>query len=403
MTNTNRLDAWHLPEPDAAILIRLQAQGAGTDEIEVLHLYGHGPVDHGLPVSANNFQIVLILQLAKVDGFHLEGAFHLVHGEGTARRQGLLPSPTEVLYLGREEEGKLGQLVRHQKLVNEILPLLELRQVHLGHARDAVMVDRLNDQLGILQQVGRDRIAVQAKERADDGLGGGSLDEGLPVDVDAGVELVVLAEMVEGGQRAEVAVAQNYASTTGAIAERNPQDTVLVRSVLGSLKPDGGLRAVLVVFVDDPELVARRTHFLEHPQVALRNEGPTALPVPDELDDVDATLVQFGEIELPLGAQHGGILVLEDPLPGRGQTVQVDRGVDGLEVSAVEVEGIDLESLHQERVDVLDGELELHRFVRLEELLVVCGEIEIYPVLEGVDRNRGQHGVPLLGISDACR
>ena len=323
-----------------------------------------------------------------MDGFHLEGAFHLVHGEGTARRQGLLPSPTEVLYLGREEEGKLGQLVRHQKLVNEILPLLELRQVHLGHARDAVMVDRLDDQLGILQQVGRDRIAVQAKERTDDGLGDGSLDEGLPVDVDAGVELVVLAKMVEGGQRAEVTVAQDYASTTGAIAERNPQDTVLVRSVLGSLQPDCGLRAVLVVFVDYPELVARRTHFLEHPQVALRDECPTALPVADELDDVDATLVQFGEIELPLGSQHGGILVLEDPLPGRRQTVQVDRGVDGLEVSAVEVEGVDLEGLDQERVDVLDGELELHRLVRLEELLVVGGEIEVYPVLEGVYSSR---------------
>ena len=77
--------------------------------------------------------------------------------------------------------------------------------------------------------------------------------------------------------------------------------------------------------------------------------------------------------------------------------------VSRFQVSAVEVEGIDLESLHQERVDVLDGELELHRFVRLEELLVVCGEIEIYPVLEGVDRNRGQHGVPLFGIAEASR
>ena len=61
MANTNRLDAWHLSEPDAAILVCLQAQGAGTDEIEVLHLYGHGSVDHGLPVSAKNIQIVLIL------------------------------------------------------------------------------------------------------------------------------------------------------------------------------------------------------------------------------------------------------------------------------------------------------------------------------------------------------
>ena len=194
--------------------------------------------------------------------------------------------------------------------MNEILPLLELRQIHLGHARDAVMVNRLDDQLGILQQVGRDRIAVQAKERTDDGLGGGSLDEGLPVDVDAGVEFVVLAEMVEGGQGAEVTVAKDYASTTGAIAERNPQDTVLVRGIFGAFQPDGGLRAVFVVFVDDPELVARRTHFLENPQVALRDEGPTALPVPDELDDVDATLVQFGEIELPLGRSMGASLYL---------------------------------------------------------------------------------------------
>ena len=86
MTNTNPLDAWHLPEPDATILVRLQAQGPGTDEIEVLDLCGHGPVDHGLAVSTKNVQIVLILKLTKVDGFHLEGAFHLVHGEGTIAR-----------------------------------------------------------------------------------------------------------------------------------------------------------------------------------------------------------------------------------------------------------------------------------------------------------------------------
>ena len=188
--------------------------------------------------------------------------------------------------------------------------------------------------------------------------------------------------MVEGGQCTEVTVAQDYAPTTGTVAERNPQNTVLVRSVLGSLQPDCGLRAILVVFVDDPELVARRTHFLENPQVALRDECTTALPVADELDDVDATLVKFGEIELPLGSPHGGILVLEDSLPGRRQTVQVDRGVAGLEVSAVEVEGVDLESLDQKRVDVLDGELELHRLVRLEELLVFGGKIEVDPILE---------------------
>ena len=219
------------------------------------------------------------------------------------------------------------------------------------------MVNRLHDEFCILQKFGRNRIAVQAKERADDDLGGGSLDEGLPVDVDAGVEFVVLPEMIKDCQGTEFTVAKDYASATGTVAERNPQYTVPVRGIFGAFQPDGGLCPIFVVFVDYPELVASRTHFLENPQVALRDEGTTALSVPDELDDVDATLVQFGEIELPLGSQHGGILVLDDSFPCRRQTVQIDRGVDGLEVSAVEVEGVDLESLHQERVDVLDGEL----------------------------------------------
>ncbi len=85
-----------------AILVRLQAQHAGTDEIEVLDLYGHGPVDHGLPVSAKNVQIVITLQLTKVDGFHLEGAFHLVHGEGTIARQAFLCGAAKVLHFARE-------------------------------------------------------------------------------------------------------------------------------------------------------------------------------------------------------------------------------------------------------------------------------------------------------------
>ncbi len=127
------------------------------------------------------------------------------------------------------------------------------------------MVNRLDDQLGILQQFGRNRIAVQAKEWANDGLGGGPLDEGLPVDVDADVEFVVLAEMVEGGQGTEVTVAKDYASATGTVAERNPQDAVLVRGIFGAFQPDSGLRPIFVVFVDYPELVAGRTHFLENP------------------------------------------------------------------------------------------------------------------------------------------
>ena len=160
-----------------------------------------------------------------------------------------------------------------------------------------------------------------------------------------GVELVALCEVIELGEGAERAVPEDEVSFSGPVGERDADDTLLVGGIFGSLQPDTCLGPLLVLLVGDPEFVSCRADLLEYSKVSLGHEGPAAFAVSDELDDVDSGLVQFRKIEGAHRSEHGGVLVLEHPLPGCAQAVEVDGRVDGLQVSRVVVEGVDFECL----------------------------------------------------------
>ena len=269
--------------------------------------------------------------------------------------------------------------------MNEVLSLFEFREVDFHHARSAVVIGRMDKQLGLLQKVGRNRVSVEAKKGAKDHLGRRSLDQTFPVEVNGGVQLVALGEMVKLGESAKGTVPQNQVPSARSVAEWDIDDTFLVLRIFRSLEPYGCLGTFCVVPVHDPEFVPGWTDFFQNSEIPLRNEGSAALSVPDELDYVDARLFQFREVKVPLRPEHGRFLVLDDTFPSCAQSVQVDRGVDRPEVSGIMIEGIDLEGLDQESLDILDRELEADGFVGPEEFLVVMRKVEVDSFAQVVD------------------
>ncbi len=269
--------------------------------------------------------------------------------------------------------------------MNEVLSLFEFREVDFHHARSAVVIGRMDNQLGLLQKVGRNRVSVKAKKRTKDHLGRRSLDQTFPLKVNGGVQLVALGEMVKLSERAKGTVPQNQVPSARAVAERDMDDSFLVLCIFRSLEPDGCLGTFCVIPVHDPELVPGWPDFFQDSEIPLGNEGPAALSVPDELDYVDTRLFQFREVKAPLRPEHGRFVVLDDTFPSCTQPVEVDRGVNWAEVSGVMVEGVDLEGFDQESFDVLDRELQPDGFVCPEEFLVVVGKVEVDPFAQAVD------------------
>ena len=212
------------------------------------------------------------------------------------------------------------------------------------------------------------------------------------------IDLIVFTDVIENTQGAKALIPQNDRSPSRSIAERNRQDTVLVRRIFSTIQPHGGFGANLVVSVQYLELMASGPQFLDKPQIAFMNQGAAAFSIADEFHNEDSSLVQFGESKLPLRPFHGSILVIQHALPSGGQSVQVDGGVDWLQVAAVEIEGVDLEYLDQQGLDVLDRQLQLDRLVCLEKAFIVGRKVKIDPIFKGFHCPGRKHGIPFFGI-----
>ena len=343
------------------------------------------PVPYDFPVATERFDKIFARALGQIKSLGLESAIHLADRKSPVAPEGLLGCLAQVLDLGPELDAKGRQLFRNLEFMNEVLSLFEFREVDFHHARSAVVIGRMDNQLGLLQKVGRNRVSVKAKKGAEDHLGRSSLDQTFPVEVNGGVQLVALGEMVKLGEGAEGTVPQNQVPSARAVAEWDMDDSFLVLRIFRSLEPYGCLGTFCVVPVHDPELVPGWPDFFQDSEIPLGDEGPAALSVPYELDYVDARLFQFRKVKAPLRPEHRRFPVLDDAFPSCAQPVQVDRGVDRAEVSGVMVEGVDLEGFDQESLDVLDRELEPDGFVGPEEFLVVVRKVEVDPFAQAVD------------------
>ena len=370
-------------------------------EVVVLDPEIHGPARADLAGLAQQFQRIGALDPHQVQVLDLLRPVDLVQRERRAGGEVLLLVEAQIPDLGLEREGDPGQPPRDLEGVDGFGVFVELEVVDLLRRRHAVVVHRRDDQRGLLEDRQRHLLAVQRQGGPDDDLGLGAFEQGLAVNVDARLQLVVLrlvGELVEAGQRSG---GDDDLLRDGPGAERHGDRAVVaVGLVLVPGQVDRRVADLAVGVVEDREDVPRRARAGQETQLALSHQRPAGPPVADVLDHVRARLVKFGELERPRHAADRGLGVLDDLLAVGHQAVELDVGVDLAPVGAIVVHRVDLEDLDDQRLDVLDVQAEGDRLFDAEQLLVGEGEVQVHALVEGLEVAR-MFGVPLLGIAQA--
>ena len=90
----------------------------------------------------------------------------------------------------------------------------------------------------------------------------------------------------------------------------------------------------------------------------------------------------------------GGLFVVGN------EAIEVDVGPDLLKSLAIGVLGIDLKHLHDQRVNVLDVEVEAHNLVGTEFGLVREGKVEIDAILDRLVIGRRKERIPRLRVTE---
>ncbi len=104
---------------------------------------------------------------------------------------------------------------------------------------------------------------------------------------------------------------------------------------------------------------------------------------------------------MPLHAAQRRLLVRIGLLFVGHEAVEIDIRPDLLEILAIEVLGVDLKDLDNQRVDVLHVDIQSDWVVGTQFGLVRIGEIEVDPVLELLVHFRRKHRVEFFGVPQA--
>ncbi len=278
--------------------------------------------------------------------------------------EALFSSQAEVFDLGFQGDAHLQELIGHAYFMNELLSLLEFLDGDFGPVRGSLVIHGKDDQFDLLQEIERSRASVDPQTWSHQDLSLFPTQKAFAIDVNACVQLVTLAQVLEPGEGGNAAVPQDCGPLPGPGAEGDRDHALFIRFVFLAVDPGGGLGAGLVRLVDDMEFVTGRSGFLEQAKGSLTDKDPAADPVSDELDDVHPALLELGESEGSGNPAHGSFLKGQRSLPGCGQAVQFDCGIDLPALAQVVVECVDLEFLDQKGLDVLGPELDLDLFAR---------------------------------------
>ena len=368
-------------------------------EIAMLESQLHGPVGLRLTGPAEQLDHVVGAELRQVQILHLLGPLDLVHGERLGSGQVERFVLAQAFDPGLECDGERRQPCRHAKVVDRLAVLEQFEVRHLGGRGDAGVVGGGDPQFHFFQEFDRDGDAIEEETGADKHAGDALRQERFAVDVNAGLELVVLGlvfQVVEAGQ---VAAAQDERLPARIGAEGEDDASVLVRLILQAAEPDGSVLDDAVGLIDDRHHLAYPGGGEERPQPPLADERPAALAGADKVDHVDAGPVELGELEAAGNAPQRRFRVGVGLLGVGHQAVEVDVGVHLPLVQPVEIERVDREDLDQQAGHVLDEQLQPDRFAGGEVGLVRGGKVDVDPVLELAKQLRRHLRRPLLGIA----
>ena len=361
----------------------------------------HRPIGSHLARLAQQFDGILAVDADQMQVLDLLRPVDLVQRERIAHREVDLLVLADVLDFCLQPEVQLGQPLGHLKLERGFAVLEQLEIRHFFRGRHAVQIGRRDRQPHVLQHRQRHRDAVQVQLRPDHDQRLVAGQQRFAVHVDAGGQDIVLRLVLEFVQRAEIAVREDDLLLGWSAGERDGDLALVIGRVLAAGEPQRGGGQLAVLFVQHREHMTAYRGADQVPQPTLADHGAAALAAADEVDHVNAGLVQFGELEMPphspqrrFGVREGRFLIGHQP-------VQVDVGVHFAQVGAVVVPRVDLEHLDDQRADVLDVQVQADRRFGGEQPLVVERKVEVHAFLQGLVLGGRQQRVPLLAFAQS--
>ena len=207
--------------------------------------------------------------------------------------------------------------------------------------------------------------------------------------------------MLEEVQRAEVAVLQDDGLSLRRAGERHHDVALVVGRVFPSAEPERGLGQFPILFIQHREHVPGRGGAHQMPQLALADHGSAALAVADEVDDIHARLGQLRKLKTPAHAPQRRLGILVCLLLVGHQPIEVHVRVHVRLVLTVEVGRVDLVDLDDQRLHVLDEQLQADGIFGGEPRLVGLGKVQVDAILQGLVLGGRQHRRPLLALAQA--
>ena len=274
-------------------------------EAEVLDLHDDRMVNQGFPVLAKGIQNIAVDGPSEVKGIYGWALLDCIDPESFGIPEALFSSQAEAFDLRFQGDAHLQELVGHAYFMNEILAFLEFLDRDLGPVRGSLVIHGKDDQFDILQEIERSRASVDPQTWTHQDLSLFPAQKAFAIDVNARIQRVALAQVLEPGEGGKVTVPQDCGPLPGSGAEGDRDHALFIRFVFLAVDPGGGLGEGLVGLVDDMEFVAGRSGFLEQAKGALAYEDPAADPVSDELDDVHPALLELWESEGSGNPAHG--------------------------------------------------------------------------------------------------
>ena len=186
------------PEIDRPLLVGLERERGLVAELAGTKRDRDRPRRPRLPRLPANFDKRPVAGANEKQILDLVGAIDRVDGKRLARAQlQRLPAGGQSLHLSRQHEGDRRKALGDEKLVGPLPVFKELEIEHFLERWHTVKIDRLDRQLWRLKRRKRYRPAVDEERRTEKHLGGGARPQALPIDVDAGAELVRFTGMLE--------------------------------------------------------------------------------------------------------------------------------------------------------------------------------------------------------------
>ncbi len=310
------------------------------------------------------------------------------------------------------------QTRRHDNLVRGLTIFKEGKIIDELRRRDAVEVGRDNRQPHLFEAFDWDLGAVEKQPRPHDNRGFRPSQQSFAVDVEACLEGVVFGFVPQEVETREVSAGQDHRHPSGRGAEGNHDRPVVGAGIHSASQPEAGVGDRLSGLIEDGEglTIGDGAHHVLQP--SLPDEGPAALTIADEIDDIHPGTIELGELK-PAGDPAGRRVVVLERLLGTGdEAVEIDVGVDLPAMLSVVARGVDFEDTNDQRGDIFDRQLErdrlpdreLHRVGRQKgevdavlELLILRGREQTGPLFRSSqtagDLGLGKH-LPEIDIVD---